>query len=65
LEYRSQIERIAAGLNGLHKPSDAASQEEMIILHPFGSLGEFTEHMGSVITQARPYRLPEFGKGKR
>jgi CRISPR-associated protein Cst2 len=65
LEYRSQIERIAAGLNGLHKPSDAASQEEMITLHPFDSLGEFTEHMSSIIAQARPYRLPEFGKGKR
>lgn len=55
-EYRTQIERIAAGLNKLH---DAA-----IELHPFDSLGEFTEKMGAIIAHTQPYRLPEFGKEK-
>lgn len=65
LEYRSQIERIAAGLNRLHKSSNTANQEDMITLHSFESLGEFTEHMSSIIAQGRPYRLPEFGKASR
>lgn len=62
LEYRSQIERIAAGLNRLHKPADDSNPENIITLHPFDSLGEFTEHMSTIISEAQPYRLPEFGK---
>ncbi len=56
-EYRMQLQRIAAGLNMLHNNA--------ITLYPFDSLGEFTEHMGSIISTVQPYRLPEFGKGKR
>ena len=56
-EYRTQLQRIADGLNKLH---DAA-----ITLYPFDSLGAFTEQMGSLIAAVQPYRLPEFGKGKR
>lgn len=54
--YRDQLQRIANGLNKLH--SDA------VALYPFDSLGEFTEQMGGIIATAKPYRLPEFGKGR-
>lgn len=64
-EYRSQIERIAAGLNRLHKPADSTKSENVITLHPFDSLGEFTEQMSNIIAEAQPYRLPEFGKVSR
>ncbi|NTU82282.1 MAG: DevR family CRISPR-associated autoregulator [Chloroflexales bacterium] len=56
-EYRVQLQRIADGLNKLHPNA--------IALYPFDSLGEFTEQMGSLIAATQPYRLPEFGKGKR
>jgi CRISPR-associated protein Cst2 len=56
-EYRMQIERVAQGLNSLHNNA--------IIVHPFDSLGEFTEKMSAIIADARPYRLPEFAKRDR
>lgn len=56
-EYRIQLQRIATSLNKLHNNA--------ITLYPFDSLGEFTERMGDIIATVQPYRLPEFGKGKR
>jgi CRISPR-associated protein Cst2 len=56
-EYRSQITRVAQGLNQLH--------ENAITLHQFDSLGEFAERMSTIIASAEPYRLPEFGKRNR
>lgn len=56
-EYRMQIERIAGGLNKLNN--------DAIQTRPFDSLADFTECMSAIITEAQPYRLPEFAKRGR
>ncbi|MDQ2995483.1 MAG: DevR family CRISPR-associated autoregulator [Chloroflexota bacterium] len=55
--YREQISRIADNLNTLHAGA--------ITVYPFEGMDAFTQHMSSIIREAQPYRLPEFGKVSR